>query len=75
MSINLISPERMVLNPKIVRLNCLAMALLNEEMFDKISLAQDYEYWVHSGRRRSDRVELVKTPEDIIEENKHFALR
>lgn len=48
-NITLLPTDRDTLNPVLVRLNCLALACLEEKYDSKIYLAKKYEQWVFSG--------------------------
>jgi len=51
-SISIIPVESQTQNPVLIRMNCLAIACLDERYADKIPLAAYYEEWVLSGKAK-----------------------
>ena len=47
--IKLIEPTSETVNPKLIRLNCLMLALQNNVVYDKMNAAKKYYNWVIEG--------------------------
>jgi hypothetical protein len=52
-NMNIIPVESKTHNPVLIRMNCLALACLDDVHANKISLAIEYEKWVYSGKAQN----------------------
>ena len=55
---SMVSCDNLVFNPKMVRMNCLALACINEQAYDKIAIAESYNHWVLTGERMETKLKL-----------------
>ena len=74
-TISIIPVESPTQNPVLIRMNCLALACLDGRIGDKISLAEDYEYWIFFGKKRYIEAKVAESPHGKSEIEKSGEVR